>query len=50
VDDCQRLAAQYHIGSIPTLMVFKGGQVQETVVGAKSKRELKAILDRVLAA
>jgi thioredoxin 1 len=49
VDDHQGLAAQFRISSIPTLLVIKNGQVAEQMVGAKSKRDLKASLDRALA-
>ncbi len=50
VDDHGNLAAQYRITGIPTLLLFKNGQVVETIVGLKSKRELKASLDRALGA
>lgn len=46
IDDEQSLAVQYGIRSIPTLLVFKGGQVVEQIIGLKSKRDLKANLDR----
>ena len=49
VDDYQNLAAQYGIRSIPTLLVLKNGQVAEKMIGAKSKRDLKASLDRAAA-
>jgi len=49
VDEHQSLAAQYGVRAIPTLLVFKQGQVAEQIVGAKGKRELKASLDRVAA-
>ena len=49
IDDHQNLAAQYRVTAIPTLLVFKNGQVAEQMVGAKSKRDLKASLDRVAA-
>jgi thioredoxin 1 len=49
IDDHQNLAAQYRVTAIPTLLVFKNGQVMEQMVGAKSKRDLKASLDRVAA-
>lgn len=49
VDDHQGLAAQFRVSSIPTLLVIKNGQVAEQMVGAKSKRDLKASLDRALA-
>ena len=49
IDDHQNLAAQYRVTAIPTLLVFKNGQVMEQMVGAKSKRDLKASLDKVAA-
>ena len=49
VDDYQNLAAQYGVRSIPTLLVLKNGQVVEQMIGAKSKRDLKASLDRAAA-
>ena len=44
VNDSQDLAAKFHIRSIPTLLVFKAGIVQEQMVGALSKADLKAKL------
>ena len=49
IDEHQQLAINYGIQSIPTLLFFKGGQVSGQVVGAQSKRDLKAAIDRVLA-
>jgi thioredoxin 1 len=49
VDEHQGLAAQYQIRSIPTLLVIKNGVVAEQMIGAKSKRDLKASLDRAAA-
>ncbi len=49
IDDHQNLAALYRITAIPTLLIFKNGQVAEQLVGAKSKRDLKASLDRAAA-
>jgi len=48
VEENQGLAAQYGIQSIPTLLFFKRGQVTEQIVGAKSKRDLKAAFDRAV--
>ena len=50
IDEHQNLAGQFRIMSIPTLLIFKGGQVVDQIVGAKPKRDLKAKLDAVLAA
>ena len=47
IDEQQALATQYGIRAIPTLLLFNKGQVAEQMVGAKSKRDLKASLDRV---
>jgi thioredoxin 1 len=49
IDDQPALGSQFHIQSIPTLLIFKGGQVVEQVMGLKSKRDLSARLDKVLA-
>ena len=49
VDEQQGLAAQYKVSAIPTLLIIKNGQVIEQTRGAKSKRDLKASLDRATA-
>ena len=49
VDEHQDLAARFRVSAIPTLLLIKNGQVAEQMVGAKSKRALKASLDRVAA-
>lgn len=49
IDQFQGLAAQHGIRAIPTLLLFKNGQVEEQIVGLRSKRDLKASLDRVAA-
>jgi thioredoxin 1 len=40
VDANPKTAMQYGVRSIPTLLVFKGGQVVEQVIGAISKSKL----------
>ncbi len=47
IDDHPSLAGEYGVRAIPTLLLFKGGQVTEQMVGARSKRDLKASLDKV---
>lgn len=41
VDDNQELAMKFGIRSIPTLLVFKGGKVQEQIVGMMGKKDLE---------
>jgi thioredoxin 1 len=41
VDDNQSLAGKFGIRAIPTLLIFKGGQVKEQIVGLSSKKELQ---------
>lgn len=45
VDENQETAAKYGIRGIPTLMLFKNGDVEATKVGAVSKSQLAAFLD-----
>jgi thioredoxin 1 len=49
IDQHQNLATKYGVRAIPTLLIIKGGQVIEQMVGGKSKRDLKASLDRAAA-
>lgn len=49
IDDYQGLASQYGIRAIPTLLIFKNGEVADQIVGLRSKRDFKAKLDRVSA-
>ncbi len=44
VDEEQQLASLYGVMSIPTLLVFKNGEVAEQSVGAKPKADLLAML------
>jgi len=48
VDEQQGLASQFKVSAIPTLLLIKDGQVIEQTRGAKSKRDLKASLDRAV--
>ena len=44
VDEEPALASKFDISSIPTVMLFKNGQVTETIVGYRPKEDFKAIL------
>lgn len=48
IDNEQDLAGQFNVRSIPTLLLFKNGQVVEQMVGARSKNDLKASLSRLV--
>ena len=41
VDSNQELAVQYGVRSIPTLIIFKNGEVTSTQIGAISKQQLE---------
>ncbi len=45
VDENREIPAKHGIRGIPTLMLFKGGEVAATKVGALSKQQLAAFLD-----
>ena len=47
-DENPNVASQYGIRSIPTLMIFKGGQKVDTVVGAVPKTTLSSTLSKYL--
>ena len=49
VDQASELTQQYKIMSIPTLLVFKHGQVVEQMLGGMSKEALKTKLEKHLA-
>jgi thioredoxin 1 len=49
VDDNQQTAAQFDVLSIPTMIVFKNGQVAKKIIGAYPKRKLEAELEPILA-
>jgi thioredoxin 1 len=50
VDDHQRIAAQYGVRSIPSLLIFRDGEPVEQLVGVTPKKKLAEKLDATLAA
>ena len=50
VDENPLLAANYGIMSIPTLMVFKEGQIAQKLIGYHPKEELQKLLDSIITA
>jgi thioredoxin 1 len=49
VDENQQTAAQFEVLSIPTLILFRNGQVAKKVIGAYPKKRLEAELEPALA-
>ncbi len=48
VDENLSVASRYGIRSIPTLLLFKAGQIQEQVVGTAPKDAINRMLDKYL--
>lgn len=46
VDDEGELAQKFRVMSIPTIILFKNGQVSEKIIGARSKDEFAQLLDK----
>ena len=47
-DENQKIPRTYGIRGIPTLMIFKGGKVEATQIGAVSKGQLTQLIDKTL--
>ena len=45
IDENQQTPPKYGVRGIPTLMIFKGGNVEATKVGALSKSQLTTFID-----
>lgn len=48
VDNNQETAIKYGVRSIPTVLIFKGGKVADTIIGAVPKVQLKQKLEAVV--
>ncbi|HEX7326685.1 MAG TPA: thioredoxin TrxA [Rhodanobacteraceae bacterium] len=48
IDENQKTPMSYGIRGIPTLMVFKGGKVEATQIGAVGKGQLTQMIDRAI--
>ena len=48
VDDHGELAQQFGIRSIPTMIVFKNGEIASTMIGVKSQQEIAAEIEKML--
>jgi len=48
VDDNPKTPSRYGIRAIPTLIIFKGGNVSEQITGAVAKSQIAAAVDKVM--
>ncbi len=46
VDENPNVSFKYQVRGIPTLLLFKGGQVVESIVGLAQKEDLKKVIDK----
>ena len=49
IDENQQVPATYGVMSIPTLLIFKSGEVSERIVGTESKQAITEKINAVLA-
>jgi thioredoxin 1 len=48
VDENLALTSQYNIRGVPTLLLFKSGQIRDQIAGAASKEAISKLLDKYL--
>ena len=48
IDQNPESAAQYNVRSIPTLLIFKNGNVEASKIGLQSKSQLAAFIDSTI--
>lgn len=48
-DACRDTALKLNITSIPTLLIYKDGEIVKKLVGMQTKKDLKRVLDEALA-
>lgn len=48
VDENSSISNKYKIASIPTILVFRNGEVAETLIGFRPKQELKTVLEKYI--
>lgn len=48
VDECQDIAVRFAVSSIPTVLVFKNGELVDRAVGARPKKAFEQMLDQQL--
>ena len=48
VDEAEEIASEYNVNAVPSLMIFKDGKLQETLVGFQSKDVLEEAMGKYL--
>ncbi len=48
IDDNEALAVEYRVMTIPTLAVFKGGEMVDKLIGVQSKDAVQAMIEKHL--
>lgn len=48
VDRSPKAAARFAVLSVPTLLLFRGGELKDQVIGLVSKKSLASLVDKVL--
>ncbi len=48
VDEEMELSSKYRIMSIPAVLIFKGGNVVEKIIGARSKEEYTTLINKYI--
>lgn len=48
IDECEELAAEFGIRSVPTMLFFKNGEIVDTLIGAQAKPVLADKLNALL--
>lgn len=46
IDENEKVTAKYGIRSIPTLILFKDGQIKEVLIGNRPKGEITSVIDK----
>jgi thioredoxin 1 len=46
IDACQEIAAEHSIRSVPTLLLFANGQIQDRVIGVSDEDRLEKLVDQ----
>jgi thioredoxin 1 len=49
VDEEKRIAGSMGVSSIPTIVLYQGGEPKKILVGARPKAEIERVLDEILA-